>query len=47
MHDGQSETEITGVTLADLQKGTYAINVHKSTKEVPIYVSCGSIPAAK
>jgi opacity protein-like surface antigen len=47
VHDGQSETEITGVTLADLQKGTYAINVHKSTKEVPIYVSCGSIPAAK
>jgi hypothetical protein len=47
VHDGQSETTIEGLTLADLQKGTYAINVHKSTKEIPIYVSCGNIPVAK
>jgi hypothetical protein len=47
VHDGQSETTLEGVTLADLQKGTYAINVHKSTKEIPVYVSCGNIPAAK
>ncbi|MDB5092650.1 MAG: hypothetical protein JWO85_751 [Candidatus Eremiobacteraeota bacterium] len=47
VHGGQSETTIEGVSLADLQKGTYAINVHKSTKEIPIYVSCGNIPVAK
>jgi hypothetical protein len=47
VHDGQSETTIEGVTLAGLQKGAYAINVHKSPKEAATYVSCGNIPIAK
>ncbi|HEV2642870.1 MAG TPA: hypothetical protein VGT98_09195, partial [Candidatus Elarobacter sp.] len=46
-HDGQSETVIEGVTLAQLQKAPYAINVHKSTKEIPVYVSCGNLAAPK
>ncbi len=47
VHDGQSETTIENVTIAQLQKAPYAINVHKSAKEVPIYVSCGNIVAPK
>ncbi len=47
VHDGQSETTIEGVTLAQLQKAPFAINVHKSTKEIPIYVSCGNLAAPK
>jgi hypothetical protein len=42
--DGISQTTLTGVTLADLQKGDYAINVHKSGPEVATYVACGNIP---
>jgi hypothetical protein len=44
VRNGVSETTVSGVTLADLQKGDYAINVHKSGKEIPVYVSCGNIP---
>ncbi len=47
VHDGQSETTVEGVTLAQLQKAPYAINVHKSAKEATTYVSCGNIVAAK
>ena len=42
--DGQSQFTVPGVTLADLQKGDYAINVHKSAKEASVYVACGNIP---
>jgi hypothetical protein len=42
--DGGSQTTIANTTLADLQKGDYAINVHKSGKEAAIYVACGNIP---
>ncbi|HEV3087550.1 MAG TPA: hypothetical protein VGX96_10040 [Candidatus Elarobacter sp.] len=42
--DGQSQTTVPNTTLADLQKGDYAINVHKSAKEAAIYVACGNIP---
>jgi len=42
--NGTSETTVSGVTMAELQKGDYAINVHKSGKEIPVYVSCGNIP---
>ena len=42
--DGMSETTVANTTLADLQKGDYAINVHKSGKEAAIYVACGNIP---
>ncbi|GAC1579196.1 MAG: hypothetical protein NVS3B7_13080 [Candidatus Elarobacter sp.] len=45
--NGQSQTTIPNVTLAELQGGAYAINVHKSTKEVPVYVSCGNLTASK
>ena len=47
VHDGQSETTVEGVTIAQLQKAPYAINVHKSTKELPVYVSCGNLVAPK
>jgi hypothetical protein len=41
--DGQSVTTIPGLTIADLMKGTYAINVHKSAAEITTYVSCADI----
>ena len=47
LHEGQSETTIPDVTIAQLQKTPYAINIHKSTKEIPVYVSCGNLAAAK
>jgi hypothetical protein len=47
VHDGQSETTIPGVTIAQLEKTPYAINIHKSAKEVATYVSCGNLVAAK
>jgi hypothetical protein len=47
VHDGQSETTVEGVTIAQLEKAPYAINVHKSAKEIPVYVSCGNIVAPK
>lgn len=40
---GQSDTVVKGVTLDDLRKGSYAINVHKSADDLGTYVSCGSI----
>ena len=45
--DGTSETTIKDVTVADLEKGEYAINVHKSPTEAATYVSCGNIVAPK
>ncbi len=47
VHDGESETTIEGVTIAQLEKSPFAINVHKSTKEIPVYVACGNIVAPK
>jgi hypothetical protein len=47
VHDGKSEKTVEGVTIAQLEKAPYAINVHKSTKEIPIYVACGNIVAPK
>ena len=40
--DGKSTTEVP-VGLAELQKGTYAVNVHKSGDDIKTYVSCGNI----
>jgi len=40
--DGKSSTEVP-VGLAELQKGTYAVNVHKSGEDLKTYVSCGNI----
>ncbi len=41
---GKSETEVM-VSPAELNKGGYAINVHKSASDVKTYVSCGDITA--
>jgi hypothetical protein len=43
--DGMSDTTVM-VGMAELAKGGYAINVHKSAAEVSTYVSCGDIMAA-
>jgi hypothetical protein len=40
--NGSSTTVVAGVTIADLQKGTYAINVHDE-KNLAHYVACGDI----
>ena len=41
--DGKSETTID-VSLATLQAGGFAVNGHKSAKEVSTYVFCGNVP---
>lgn len=41
--DGTSTTMVSGVTVAELKKGTYAINAHKSTNDLKTYVSCGDL----
>ncbi len=43
--NGYSETKIPNVKLADFTSGKFAINVHKSTKDIPTYVSCGNVVA--
>ena len=40
--NGKSETEVM-VNMADLEKGQYAINIHKSAAEVGTYVACGDL----
>ncbi len=42
--NGQSDTTVM-VGMAELAKGGYAINIHKSGTEVSTYVSCGNIQA--
>ncbi len=44
--DGVSETTLSTVKLSDIQTGGFAINVHKSTTDIPAYVACGDIPKA-
>lgn len=44
---GASKTIVPGVTIAKLLASPNAINVHKSAKEIPTYVSCGDIAAMK
>jgi hypothetical protein len=41
--DGKSTTTIDNVDLDKLISGQFAINVHKSTKDLKTYVSCGDI----
>lgn len=43
--NGSSTTEVNA-SLASLLAGTFAINLHKSPQEVPIYVSCGNVVVA-
>ncbi len=45
--DGVSETTVKDVTIAELEKTPFAINVHHSTSDIPTYVSCGNIVAPK
>lgn len=41
--DGVSVTTIPGLTLAELKKAHYAINVHESAANLKHYVSCGDL----
>lgn len=40
---GTAVTTVAGVTIADLKKAHYAINVHKSDTDLKTYVSCGDL----
>jgi hypothetical protein len=42
--NGNSVSTVKGVSLASLQTGAFAINVHKSTADLKTYVACGNIP---
>ena len=44
--DGKSSTQVPA-GLDELQSGTFAINVHKSEKDISTYFSCGAIPKAR
>ena len=41
--NGKSTTFVKGAKLSDWTSAAYAINVHKSTDALQIYVSCGAI----
>ena len=41
--NGVSVTTIPGLTLAELKKAHYAINIHESASNLTHYVSCGDI----
>lgn len=41
--NGTSQTFVAGVSVAELKKGHYAINVHKSANDLKTYVSCGDL----
>jgi hypothetical protein len=40
---GSSTTTISGVTLSDLLKGKYVIDIHESSADVKRYVACAAI----
>jgi len=40
---GRSFTHVAGLSVAQLKKGKYAINVHKSANDLKTYVSCGDL----
>ncbi|HET6263108.1 MAG TPA: hypothetical protein VFG99_12850, partial [Chloroflexia bacterium] len=40
--NGKSETEVA-VSMDELSKGEYAINIHKSATEASVYVACGDL----
>lgn len=42
---GTSTSIVRGVTIAQLLKQPYAINVHKSSSDLGTYVACGNIKA--
>jgi Cu/Zn superoxide dismutase len=45
--NGKGAATVAGVSLDDLLKGSYAVNVHKSGTDLGTYVSCGNIVAPK
>ncbi|GAC1408349.1 MAG: hypothetical protein NVSMB64_16470 [Candidatus Velthaea sp.] len=45
--NGKSETKIKDLKLTDLETGAYAINIHKSTKDIGTYVACGNLKVAE
>jgi hypothetical protein len=47
VQDGASTTTIKGITLASLETGAFAINIHHSTSDIPTYYACGDIPMMK
>ncbi len=40
INDGQSQSTVPGVTVAQVTGQPYAVNIHKSTKDVATYVAC-------
>jgi Cu/Zn superoxide dismutase len=44
---GKSTSLVKGVTIDQMLKTPYAINVHKSTADLADYVACGNIVAGK
>lgn len=46
LENGSSTSVVKGVSLDDLLKGHYAINVHKSASDLGTYVACGDIKAS-
>ena len=46
VESGKSSTTVDA-KLDDLQKGAYAINVHKSAADIKTYVACGDIGKGK
>ena len=47
VQDGTSPTTLKGLSLASLENGDAAINIHHSTSDVPTYFACGDIPKMK
>lgn len=47
LQGGTSTTTLKNTTLAQLENGDFAINIHHSTADVPTYYACGNIPKAK
>jgi hypothetical protein len=47
LQKGESTTTLKNMTLAQLEDGGYAINIHHSTADVPTYYACGNIPKMK
>jgi hypothetical protein len=41
--DGSSTTTISGITLGDLLRGKYVIDVHESSADIKRYVACAAI----
>jgi hypothetical protein len=46
LQKGTSTTTLKDMTVASLETGDYAINIHHSTADVPTYYACGNIPKA-